>query len=46
MSNSYFSISGSSPSDDEEKVSTNSNIILNFDKKIDYWDGNIVIFKS
>ena len=46
MSSSYFSISGSSPSDDEERVSTNSNIILNFDKKIDYWDGNIVIYKA
>ena len=46
MSNSYFSISGSSPSDDETSVSTSSNIIINFAKKIDYWDGNIVIYKA
>ena len=46
MSSSYFNISGNSPADDEENVSTNSNIILNFDKKIDYWDGNIIIYKA
>ena len=46
MSSSYFNISGNSPVDDEENVSTNSNIILNFDKKIDYWDGNIIIYKA
>ena len=46
MSNSYFSISSSSPFDDDTSVSTNSNIILNFDKKIDYWDGNIIIYKA
>ncbi len=46
MTDSYFIISGSSPSDDEESVSTSSDIIINFDKKIDYWDGNIVIYKA
>ena len=46
MSSSYFTISSSSPSDDETSVSTNSDIIINFAKKIDYLDGNIVIYKA